>query len=103
MTMGKTTTPPESEVDSLSGLNGDMFGVSEGSCSSFTEADPFDEEKEVKEMTRKETTDVRVWRLVILAAMVGAATLVSTGTYIFLRKAEDDNFVDSVRHNFVDI
>jgi hypothetical protein len=46
--------------------------------------------------TRRETTDVRVWRLVVLAAMVGTATLVSTGSFVFLRKEEHDDFVESV-------
>jgi hypothetical protein len=76
----------------------DMFGVceAEGSCHSFVEADPRADEKEVEQMARKETTDVRVWRLVVMAAMVGAATLVSTGAYMFLRKEEENDFVKSV-------
>jgi hypothetical protein len=46
--------------------------------------------------TRRETADVRVWRLVVLAAMAGTATLVSTGLFLFLRKKEHDGFVESV-------
>jgi hypothetical protein len=76
----------------------DMFGVceAEGSCRSFEEADERADEKEVEQLARRETTDVRIWRLVVLAAMVGAATLVSTGAYVFLRKEEHDDFVKSV-------
>jgi hypothetical protein len=76
----------------------DMFGVceAEGSCRSFVEVDPRADEKEVEQLARKETTDVRVWRLVVMAAMAGAATLVSTGGYLFLRKEEDNDFVKSV-------
>jgi hypothetical protein len=76
----------------------DMFGVceAEGSCRSFEEVDPRADEKEVEQLARKETTDVRVWRLVVMAAMVGAATLVSTGGYLFLRNEEDNDFVKSV-------
>jgi hypothetical protein len=76
----------------------DMFGKceAEGSCQSFVEVDPRAEEKEVEQLARRETTDVRVWRLVVMAAMVGAATLVSTGAYIVLRKEEVNDFNKSV-------
>jgi hypothetical protein len=77
----------------------DMFGKcgeAEGSCQSFVEVDPRAEEKEVERLARRETTDVRVWRLVVVAAMVGAATLVSTGAYIILRKEEVNDFDKSV-------
>jgi hypothetical protein len=98
-----TSTPLESDDSSGSSYpasydDDDMFGVceAEGSCRSFGEADSRADEKEVEQLARRETTDVRVWRLVVLAAMVGAATLVSTGAYMLLRNEEENDFVESV-------
>jgi hypothetical protein len=75
----------------------------EGSCKSFEEVDPRADEKEVEQLARRETMDVRVWRLVVLAAMVGAAILVSTGAYMLLVNEEDNDFVESVSiYNLID-
>jgi hypothetical protein len=106
-----TSTPRESDDSSGSDSfpesydDNDMFGVceAEGSCKSFEEVDPRADEKEVEQLARRETMDVRVWRLVVLAAMVGAAILVSTGAYMLLVNEEDNDFVESVSiYNLID-
>jgi hypothetical protein len=97
--LSKSTLPVESDDSSDPGSCPESCyddNETEGSVRSLGEADPRADEKEVEQLARRETIDVRVWRLVVLAAMVGTATMVSTGAYIFLRKQEHDDFVESV-------
>jgi hypothetical protein len=58
--------------------------------------DQIDEVKEVHKLAQKETTRVRMGKLLVLVSILAAAALVSTGTYIFLKKEEDDDYNDSV-------
>jgi hypothetical protein len=51
--------------------------------------------KEVQEMAKKETKNMRVWKVVVSITVLLTAILVSTGTYIFLEGDEDSNFEDS--------
>jgi len=59
-----------------------------------------DEVKQVHKLAQKETKDVRVWKLMMLLAILTTAALVSAGTYIFLRQAEDADYQDSVSKRF---
>jgi hypothetical protein len=54
-----------------------------------------DQVKEVEDMARIETKNMRAWKLVVFLTIVATATLVSTGTYIFLKDDEDSDFKES--------
>jgi hypothetical protein len=60
------------------------------------EEDERDEVKEVHKLAQKETARVRMGKLLVLVSILATAALVSTGTYIFLKKEEDDDYNDSV-------
>jgi hypothetical protein len=51
--------------------------------------------KEVEEMAKKETKIMRVWKCVVFFTILATATLVSSGTYIFLQDDEDSSFEES--------
>jgi hypothetical protein len=59
-------------------------------------SDARDEVKEVHKRARKETTRVRMGKLLVLLSILVTAALVSAGTYILLKKDEDDAYEDSV-------
>jgi hypothetical protein len=54
-----------------------------------------DQVKEVEEMAKRETKNMRVWKCVVSLTVLVTAILVSTGTYIFLKGDDDSNFKDS--------
>jgi hypothetical protein len=54
-----------------------------------------DHVKEVEEMAKRETRNMRTWKCVVTLAVLVTATLVSAGTYIFLASDADSNFEDS--------
>ena len=61
-------------------------------------AEPVDDAlQEVRAVAKSEYEGVRLWKLIVLLLMAITAVLVSTGTYIFLRREEDDDYTDSVR------
>jgi t-SNARE complex subunit (syntaxin) len=51
---------------------------------------------EVKEMDSKAAKKVRIWKILVILVIVVTATLVSTGSYIFLQRNEDKGFEDAV-------
>jgi hypothetical protein len=55
-----------------------------------------DEVKEVRKLAHKETQNVLVWKLMVFVMLVGTSAMVCAGTYIFLKKSEDDDYSDSV-------
>jgi hypothetical protein len=54
-----------------------------------------DQVKEVEEMAKRETKNMRRWKVVVFLTILATATLVSTGSYIFLKDDEDSNFEES--------
>ena len=54
-----------------------------------------DQVKEVEEMAKRETKNMCRWKLVVTLTILATATLVSTGTYIFLKDDEDSSFQES--------
>jgi hypothetical protein len=54
-----------------------------------------DQVKEVEEMAKSETKNMRVWKCVVTLTVLITAVLVSTGTCLFLQGDEDSNFEDS--------
>jgi hypothetical protein len=72
------------------------FSVGESKMSFTQGEEQRDEVKEVEEMARRETLDVRVWRLLVLLAFVLTSVMVSTGTYVILQDKQEDDFVNSV-------
>jgi hypothetical protein len=51
-----------------------------------------DQVKEVEEMAKRETKNMRVWKIVVSLTVLVTAILVSAGTYIFLQGDEDSSF-----------
>jgi len=51
-----------------------------------------DEEGEVRKQSAKETTRVRIWRVVVTLALFATAVSVTAATYALLVKQEDENF-----------
>jgi hypothetical protein len=54
-----------------------------------------DQVKEVEEMAKRETKNMRAWKCVVTLTVLLTALVVSTGTYIFLEGDEDSSFKDS--------
>jgi hypothetical protein len=79
----------------------DSFNESvNGSASTQHEGDEMnttqkDQVKEVQEMAKKETNNMRFWKAVVCLTILAIATVVSTGTWIFLKSEEDSNYEDS--------
>jgi hypothetical protein len=65
------------------------------------EEDERDEVKEVHKLAQKETARVRMGKLLVLVSILATAALVSTGTYIFLKKEEDADYNKSVSIPFI--
>lgn len=53
--------------------------------------------KQILDMARGETTNLQVWRLILLLGMVLTCALVTTGTFLFLKGRERNNSTNSVR------
>ena len=62
-----------------------------------------DEVKEIEHYIQQETQTVRLWRGVVLLAMIVVAAGVTTATYLFLRNEETSDFENSVRCLLVDL
>lgn len=62
-----------------------------------TEVDQRETEiKQVQRLSKWETYGIRFWRTVVLVLLIIAGVLVSTGTYIFLRDAEQNDYRNRV-------
>jgi hypothetical protein len=55
-----------------------------------------DETKEINNMLRKESKDVRMWREIVTGMLVITASLVTIATYIVLSREEVDAFNNGV-------
>jgi hypothetical protein len=76
----------ESDIESTSGQH-------EGDAKMDTTQK--DQVKEVEEMAKRETRNMRAWKAVVCITILAIATLVSAGTWIFLKSEEDSNYEDS--------
>jgi hypothetical protein len=56
-----------------------------------------DEVKEVRKLSYKDTTRIRLWRLVVTVVLLLTACAVTFTTYTFLQRQEHENFVTAVR------
>jgi hypothetical protein len=56
-----------------------------------------DEVKEVRKLSYKDTTRIRLWRLVVTVVLLLTAFAVTFTTYTFLQQQEHENFVTAVR------
>jgi hypothetical protein len=54
-----------------------------------------DQVKEVEEIAKRETQNMRAWKCVVSLIVLVTATLVSTGTYIFLASDAESSFEES--------
>ena len=75
---------------------GSYFGEIDKSATSATGEDSRDEVAEVKELTGKQTRSVHIWRMLVVAVLLLTGAAVSTGTYIFLSQAKEDDYKISV-------
>jgi hypothetical protein len=69
------------------------FGQHEGDAKMDTSQK--DQVKEVEDMAKRETRNMRAWKVVVCLTILIIATVVSTGTWIFLKRQEDSNYKDS--------
>lgn len=76
-----------------------LSAVGEESVTSNPESSR-DEIQEVKKLASAETKRVRVLRLIVLSLLILIGASVSTYTYRFLVRDEDDQFVESVSYCF---
>ena len=53
--------------------------------------------QQVKQLTLKETRNMRIWKTLVFAFLVMAAAVVSAGTYFFVKKTETEEFEHTVR------
>jgi hypothetical protein len=54
-----------------------------------------DQVKEVHDVAKIETRNMRAWKVVVCLAILATATLVSTGTYIILKDDEDSTYKEN--------
>ena len=72
---------------------------SEGIEASTTETEPIhrrDELGEVRKMSSKDTTRLRLWRIVVTSVILLTAFAVTFTTYTLLKQQEDENFKTAV-------
>jgi hypothetical protein len=74
-----------SDVDSSSGIH----------QANEMETTQKDQVKEVEEMAKRETKNMRAWKCVVTFTVLATAIFVSTGTCFFLKGDEHDSFEDS--------
>jgi hypothetical protein len=82
-------------VDSSDGSGSDMESSNDANHVDEMSTTEGDQVKEVEDMARKETKNMRAWKVVVFLTILALATLVSAGTYMFLKTDEDSSFEES--------
>ncbi len=82
------------DASEYSSVDGSSNGVPQANEMETTQKDQV---KEVQEMAKRETKNMRVWKFVVSLTVLVTAILVSAGTYIFLEGDEDSNFEESFK------
>ena len=59
-------------------------------------AEARDEVREIRELAKKDTRRVRMWRLFVTVALLATSCSVTVTTYRLLRQEEEDNFETAV-------
>jgi hypothetical protein len=90
----------DDESVSISDAKNSFDGSVVGSASEPNEGDEMnptqkDQVKEVQNMAKKETSNMRFWKAMVFLTILTIATTISSGTWIFLKGEEDENFKDS--------
>lgn len=95
---------------SENGSDEDVAEESSDDPSSTTEPNPSnteetrDEVKEVKELAKKDTRRIRMWRFIVTGALVATSTAVTISTYRFLANEETHKFETAVSgHIYLEI
>jgi hypothetical protein len=57
------------------------------------------EMKEIEDMARTETRSLYVWRIVLLFAILLTGTLASVGAFLYLKRQQHNEALDSVRRS----
>jgi hypothetical protein len=81
----------------ISQKNSLMYDDDDDACSG-TCAESVDEVKAVESFASKETKDVRMWRLIVVAVVLIAGSAVCAGTYIFLGNELNQDSYDAVSY-----
>ena len=82
----------ESDSDSeISGSSGNDDDEDDGSVGQVGE------NQEIEELARRETANVRAWRLIVLLVIIITGGVVTTGTFLFLKREERVDAKESVR------
>jgi len=55
-----------------------------------------DESAEIRKLAQRETTRVRIWKVILLAIIAATAAAVTAGTYRILKQEEEDDFETAV-------
>lgn len=55
------------------------------------------EVKQVQKLSEAETKSIRFWRVIVLVLLIVAGAAVASGTYVFLTKANETDFLNRVR------
>jgi hypothetical protein len=88
----------DEEASSACGSDGSSdIGSTSGQHEGDAEMDTTqkDQVKAVQEMAKTETNYLRIWKVVVCLTILAIATLVSVGTWVFLKGEEDDNYKDN--------
>jgi type VI protein secretion system component VasF len=56
-----------------------------------------DEVREVRKLSSKDTTRLRLWRIIVTGVLLLTAVAITFTTYILLTQQEDENFQTAVR------
>jgi hypothetical protein len=59
------------------------------------------ETKELQRWAKRETLQLRTWRLILLLIMLSAGAMAAAGTYLYLKSTQDDESRHSVRRIIV--
>jgi hypothetical protein len=93
--------PIELEIQSDSEVESLADGSYEGSSVSEEEVYPQRKKEDganrVKDIAKGDSLRVQVWKTLVLLTMVTLTSCVSAGAYYFLKKEENDDYLDSVR------
>ena len=83
------------ENSEFSGDDSGGTNSEESSSSSMNDADQNDET--VENLAKRETAFVRMWRTIVISAMVFTGSLLTTGTYLVLRNQQRNQSTQKVR------
>jgi hypothetical protein len=93
--------PIELEIQSDSEVESLADGSSEGSSDSEEDVYPVRKKEDganrVKDIAKGDSLRVQVWKTLVILTMVGLTSCVTAGSYYFVKREENDDYLNSVR------